>query len=451
MNFGAGWNEHACGALELREAAIAGMAYAGSETPTCRRLSRQRDGTMELAIMSLSKSTTAEPTFSFGIEEEYYLVDRTTRALAKDAPKRLLAALRKRLGKQFSEEYMRSQVEICTPVCHDTDTARDYLTEYRRSIAAEAENFGLAPIAAATHPFSLWRHQRHRDKPRYNEIAEDFQVLGRRMLVCGQHVHIGIEQADLRIVVMNELRQYLPVLLALSTSSPFWGGETTGLKSYRTAINDSTPRKGIPERFENWAHFQRAVDVLVGAGLIDDASKIWWDIRPSVSFPTLEVRIMDVCPLVDDAICITAILRCLCRYICRTYKTRSAMVCPMVLINENRWRAQRYGIDEGLIDIDTGAIVPVSHVVSDILQRIREDAEYFDCVTEVERARTILLRGTSADRQVALYKGLCDQGFDADGALVGVVDELIADTVAAETHSLAGSTIKAPPEFARRV
>ena len=375
--------------------------------------------------------TALEPSFSFGIEEEYYLVDSETLGLAKDPPRRLLSALKKRLGKQFSEEYMRSQVEICTPVCNDADAARDLLVGYRRAIAEEASRYGLVPIAAATHPFSLWRHQRHRDKPRYNDIAEDFQALGRRMLVCGQHVHIGIEQPELRIVVMNELRQYLPLLLALSTSSPFWGGEKTGLKSYRTAINDSTPRKGIPERFQSWQHFQRSVDVLVGAGIIDDASKIWWDIRPSVRYDTLEVRIMDVCPLVEDATCITSLLRCLCRYICRTHTGyAAALPCPMVLINENRWRAQRYGIDEGLIDPVSGTIVSVGVVVDRLLELIRDDAHFFDCVTEVEHARTILLRGTSADRQVACFSQLLEQGRSRDDALAGVVDQLIADTVA---------------------
>ena len=378
---------------------------------------------------------TKEPTFSFGIEEEYYLVDRTTRALAKDPPRRLLTTLKKRLGRQFSEEYMRSQVEICTPVCHDADEARGYLFDYRRAISEEAAAFNLAPIAAATHPFSRWRQQRHNDKPRYNAIAEDFQGLGRRMLVCGQHVHIGIEDADLRIVVMNELRQYLPLLLALSTSSPFWNGDDTGLKSYRTAINDSTPRKGIPERFQSWQHFQRSVDVLVGAGIIDDASKIWWDIRPSVSYDTLEARIMDVCPLVDDAIAITSLLRCLCRSIVRTHTGFApALPCPMVLINENRWRAQRYGIDEGLIDPVSGTIQPFDRLLEALLETLAEDAEFFNCADELARIRSIIVRGTSADRQVAHFNHLIADGHSKEQALIGVVDQVMTETVSDTTY-----------------
>ena len=369
-----------------------------------------------------------EPTFSFGMEEEYYLVDQRTRALAKDPPRRLLAELKKEIGNQFSEEYMRSQIEISTPVCHSANDARTALIELRQSIAGMAGGYGLAPIAAATHPFSLWRHQRHRDKPRYNDIAQDFQGLGRRMVICGLHVHIGIEDRELRIAIMNALRPFLPLMLALTASSPFWGGEDTGLKSYRTAINDSTPRKGIPERFANWRDFERTVELLVGAGIIDDATKIWWDVRPSVRFETLEVRIMDVCPLVDDAVCVASLLRCLCRYLCRMKANLKAQQCPQMLITENRWRAQRYGIAEGLIDPATGKVVPVKVLVEQLLAMIRDDAEYFGCVDEVEHARTIVTRGTSADRQLARYQHLIKTGVSESTALAGVVDQLIEDT-----------------------
>ena len=388
-----------------------------------------------------------EPTFTFGVEEEYYLVDITTRALAKETPKRLMASLRTRLGKQFSEEYMRSQVEICTPVCTDIATARDLLVEYRNAVADEAKHFGLAPIAAATHPFSRWRHQRHRDKPRYNAIAEDFQALGKRMLVCGQHVHIGIEDPEARIVVMNELRQYLPLLLALSTSSPFWGGETTGLKSYRMAINDSTPRKGIPEHFHNWAHFKGSVDILIAAGIIEDASKIWWDLRPSVSYGTIEARIMDVCPLVDDAIALTALLRCLCRFIWRTHADKPATLpTSLILINENRWRAQRYGVEEGQIDPTSGSIQPLRDILATILEAIAEDAAVLNCSAEVAHTQTILHRGTSADRQLTRFQQQTDIGAPREAALVAVVDQLMAETLARPGAATVAGVTQRPAE-----
>src|SRR5262245_8742709 len=201
--------------------------------------------------------------FPFGIEEEYYLVDLDTRDLAAEVPARLFAAFKAALGTQFSTEYVRSQIEVNTPVCHSMAQARRRLLHFRRTIADLAAPHGLAPIAASTHPFARWRHQDHTDSPRYNSIADDLQSVGRRMVISGLHVHVGIDGDDLRIDLLNGLRQFLPVLLALSTSSPFWQGENTGLKSFRTAVNDATPRRGIPEGMASWSDFQRTVDVLV--------------------------------------------------------------------------------------------------------------------------------------------------------------------------------------------
>jgi glutamate---cysteine ligase / carboxylate-amine ligase len=377
--------------------------------------------------------------YSFGIEEEYYLVHAGSRALVKEPPRRLIASLKTAHGPSFSEEFMRSQIEVSTPVCGSADDARTALIDLRRSIARKARRYGLAPIAAATHPFTLWRHQRHRDSQRYNAIADDFQALGRRMLICGLHVHIGIERPDDRIALMNDLRPYLPLFLALSGSSPFWGGEITGLKSYRTAINDATPRKGIPEAFANWRDFERAAAALVDAGVIEDATKIWWDVRPSVRFPTLEVRIMDVCPLIEDTIAITSLLRCLCRYLDRTRAARRGRPVAALLCNENRWRAQRYGLSQGLIDTEHGGMVAISDLVETLLDRTAEDAAYFGCADEVEHIRTILVRGTSADRQLARYETLLASGVSQRVALAGVVDQLIEDTLSDVTDDHGGS------------
>lgn len=379
-----------------------------------------------------------EPFFSFGIEEEYYLVDRHTRALVTEPQRDLMAALKARIGSQFSEEFMRSQIEIGTAVCSTADEARAALIELRRMVIDLAAEHGLSPIAASTHPFSHWSEQRHRNRPRYNSIAEDFQAVGRRMVISGMHVHIGIADQNQRIAVMNALRPYLPVLLALSTSSPFWGGERTGLKSYRTAINNSTPRKGVPEHFANWKDYQRSVEVLIKAGIIEDTSKIWWDVRPSHKYPTLEVRITDVCPLVEDAICLASIIRCLCRALLRMRTVHNGRHDSLLVINENRWRAQRYGLDAGLIDPVTATVLSGADIVDEMLAMIREDAEVFDCVDEVEHARTIVRRGTSADRQISRYDLLVEQGVAEETALAGVVDELIEETQS-ETHPWAHS------------
>ncbi len=385
--------------------------------------------------------TNENNTYSFGIEEEYYLVHTASRALVKDPPRRLISALKTAHGKSFSEEFMRSQIEIATPVCTSADEARASLVDLRQSIARLARRHGLAPIAAATHPFTLWRHQRHRDSQRYNAIADDFQALGRRMLICGLHVHIGVERPDDRIALMNDLRPFLPLFLALSGSSPFWGGESTGLKSYRTAINDATPRKGIPEPFENWHDFERTVGTLVDAGVIEDATKIWWDVRPSVRYPTLEVRIMDVCPLIEDTIAITCLLRCLCRYLDRTRAGRRDTPVASLLVHENRWRAQRYGLSQGLVDTEHGGLVAIGDLVETILDRIAEDAEFFGCMDEVEHIRTIVARGSSADRQLARFETLMASGVTRGVALAGVVDQLIEDTLSGVTSEHGGSRL----------
>lgn len=370
-----------------------------------------------------------EPSFSFGIEEEYFVVDQESRDLAA-LPPQLLSLLKTSLRERFSEEFLRAQIEISTPVCTSSLEARRWLIYLRRSISDLASQHGLALVASSTHPFARWHQQCHTNSRRYNNIADDLRQLARRMLCNGLHVHIGIESDELRIELMNALRPFLPLLLALSTSSPFWQGEATGLKSYRTAINDAMPRKGIPEYFADWRDYKHAIGILSRAGVIEDASKIWWDLRPSARFQTLELRIMDVCPLVDDAICLAALARCLCRYLYRTRRNNfGALDHALILINENRWRAQRYGVENGLIDLNCGGLVDVRDLVDEVLELVHEDAQHFGCVAEVKYARTIATCGTSAERQLALYRKLRTQGYLLDTAFERMVDELIAETV----------------------
>ena len=366
--------------------------------------------------------------FTFGIEEEYGLVDLQTRDLVSDVPADLIEAFETSLGKQFSTEYMRSQIEIGTVVCRSMSEARREIRRLRRTVASLARGYGLAPIAAGTHPFARWGSQRPTDKQRYREIADDLQAVGRRMIINGLHVHVGIEDAERRIQLMNEVRLFLPVLLALSTSSPFWQGENTGLKSYRTAINDATPRKGMPEVFESLAHYEETVGALVAAGVIENATKVWWDIRPSCRFPTLEMRITDVCPRLEDGLTLAALFRCLCRHLSR--RPGAAASPSLLVINENRWRAQRYGIDEGLIDAAAGQIAPMPEIVDQLVEMLRDDAEALNCVTEIEHARHIAAKGTSAERQVTRFTQLRRQGATTRQALAGVVDMLIAETAA---------------------
>ena len=371
-----------------------------------------------------------QPSFTFGIEEEYFLISHATCALVCEPPKQMLDECAAELGDRFAMEYQRSQVEVATKVCTSMFAARAELAHLRSKVAAIGSRYGVAPIAGSTHPFSAWRTQRHADKRRYNAIAQDLKGVGRRMVISGMHVHVGIDDEDQRIALMNELREFLPLLLALSTSSPFWQGENTGLKSYRTAINDATPRKGVPEWFASWNDYCRTIETMVRSGVIEDATKIWWDLRPSARFPTLELRITDVCPLLDDALCIAAVFRCLCRCLLRRHSREGpSPYDSLLLLNENRWRAQRYGLEHGFIDIRKGEIRSSANVLDDTLAMVREDAECLDSNAEIDHARTILARGTSADRQIALYQRELARGLNSSAALKSVVDQLAMETV----------------------
>lgn len=371
-----------------------------------------------------------EPSFTIGIEEEYLLVDVETRDLATEPPEALLKDCEAVLEGQVSPEFLRSQIEIGTRVCKTVDEARGEVARLRSTVASIAGKYGLAPMAASTHPFAHWSSQHHTNKERYNELAQSLQVVGRRLVICGMHIHIGVEDDDLRIDLLNQVSYFLPHLLALSTSSPFWQGENTGLKSYRLSIFDEMPRTGMPPHFSSFREYQRTVEVLKQAGVIEDATKIWWDIRPSARFPTLEMRISDVCPLLDDAICIAALYMCLCRMLYRLRRSNQRWrTYPGFLINENRWRAKRHGTEKGLIDFGLGEVVPFQDLVEEIFELVKDDAEFFGCEKEVQHAATILKRGTSADRQLERYHIHMEAGASEQEALKAVVDSLLEETL----------------------
>ncbi len=370
-----------------------------------------------------------EPTFTFGIEEEYLLVDPKTRDLVREAPRRLFEECAERLGKQVSVEFIRSQIEIGTGICSTPDEALRDLTRLRSTIVEVAGRHGLAPLAASTHPFAAWNEQQITDKERYSSIAHDLQITGRRLVICGMHVHVELGDDDLRIDVMNQMRYFLPHLLALSSSSPFWQGADTGLKSYRLAIYDESPRSGMPGVFGSWHEYKSTVDVLINADVIQDASKIWWDIRPSAKYPTLEMRMTDVCSYVEDAVCISQLYRCLCRMLYRLRLSNQRWrPYPLFLLEENRWRAQRYGVAGTLFDFGKGALVPYAQLLDEVLERTREDARHFGCEQEVAHAHTILKRGTSADRQLACAARARKAGATEREAMCAVVDQVLAET-----------------------
>ena len=373
----------------------------------------------------------AAPSFTLGIEEEYFLVDRRTRDLVRQPPAALLKQLEAKLGDQVKPEFLAAQIEVATGRCRNVAEARADLARLRKVAGEAAARHGLAIVAASTHPFAEYGETQHTDRERYRILARDLQGVGRRLLISGMHVHVGLDDDELRIDLMSQVAYFLPHLLALSTSSPFWRGEDTGLMSYRVAVFDGLPRTGVPEQFDSFGEYQRHVNVLVRAGLIEDASKLWWDVRPSARFPTLEMRLTDLPTLLEDSIAIAALYLSILHMLWRLRRSNQRWRrYAAMLISENRWRAQRYGIDEGLVDFGKGAVVPYAELLGEVLALVREDAEALDCWPEVSRAPDILKRGTSAHRQRRVYEEALERGADKRAALIAVVDRLIEETAA---------------------
>lgn len=368
------------------------------------------------------------PSFTLGIEEEYLLVNLQTLDLENDPPTSLLEECRDRCHhkEQVSRELLRSQIEVGTRKSDNIHEAREDLVRLRRVVTEVSANHGLAPIAVSTHPFARWLEQKQTERDRYSLLSSEMQAAARRMMVCGMHVHVGIDDDELRIDLLSQMTYFLPHLLALSTSSPFWEGEDTGLKSYRLTVLDGLPRTGLPEFFSSFGEYQRHVEILVNANLIEDSSMIWWDLRPSSRYPTLETRIFDMCTDIDDSVCLAAMTLCIsrCLYRLRLENQRWRRY-NRVLINENRWRAMRYGTDEGLLDLAKGEVVDFGALLDEIIDLIAEDAIALDCVAEVEHVRVIMQRGTSAHRQLSCYEDAVNSGANKQEALREVVKMLI--------------------------
>lgn len=370
------------------------------------------------------------PAFTIGIEEEYLVVDRETRDLIKSPPPELWDALGDVLGHQVTPEFLKAQIEVGTKISTTVKEARTDLARLRLDLAGVVDEYGAAIIAASTHPFAHWAHQETTEAPRYMRLAADLQHVARQLVICGMHVHVGIDNEHLRIDLMNQVKYMLPHLLALSTSSPFWDGVPTGLLAYRLVIFQNMPRTGLPEEFVSWGEYQRYLEVLVDGGLIEDSSKLWWHIRPSGKYPTLEMRISDVCTRLDDAMTVAAIYQCLLGFLYRLrVSNQKWRTYRSGLIDENIWRAQRYGVDGSLVDFGRGQLVPLSDLTEELIDLIAEEAAAFDVVEEVAHARDIVANGTSAHRQLDTYRSAIESGATEIEALRAVVDELIVDSM----------------------
>ncbi len=364
------------------------------------------------------------PPFTLGIEEEYLLVDQETLDLAA-APESLMDACKEELADQVSPEFLQCQIEVGTGICATISDAREDLGNLRRCIKRVANDHGLMPLAVSTHPFADWQNQHHTRRERYDNLQKDLGGVVRRLLICGMHVHVGLPDDDLRVDVMNQLSYFLPHLLALSCSSPFWQGRDTELASYRLTVFDNLPRTGLPPNFTSFSEYQRSVQIIIDSGLIEDTSKIWWDLRPSARFPTLEARICDVSPILEHTLSIAALIQSLTAMLCelKSHNQRWRQYSSF-LIEENRWRAQRYGMSEGLIDFGRGEVIGYDHLLDELIELTSPQAEKLGCLEEVRGARNILQYGNSATRQREVFFGAAQKGADRQEALKEVVRTL---------------------------
>jgi len=359
--------------------------------------------------------------FTLGIEEEFQIVDPQTRELRSHVSE-FLEEGKMILGEQIKPEMIQSMIEVGTGICKNIQEARADITRLRSIISGLAGKTGLAIVAASTHPFSHWQDQKIYDDERYALLVQELQTVARSLLIFGLHVHVGVADLDRRIHIMNAARYFLPHVLALTTSSPFWMGHNTGLKSYRSEVFKQFPRTDIPDHFDSYSSFQRYVDLLVKTECINDGKKIWWDLRPHPVFPTLEFRICDIPTRVDDTVAIAALFQAIVAKLTKLIeKNLGFRLYRRMLIQENKWRAVRWGIDGKMIDFGKQKEVPTRDLILELLDFVDDVVDELGSRKEVEHIHTILERRTSAEEQLRVFAETND--------LKAVVDRLIELTM----------------------
>lgn len=370
--------------------------------------------------------------YSLGIEEEYFVFDAATRRAVRRVDKRFMKAAKAALGDRVTAEMLQSQIEVVTPPCDSTAEARAHLAHYRRTLGEAAADRKLGLAAMGTFPLAFWPEQIMTPKERYGAIMDDLQMIGMRNMLCGLHVHVEVPDTDTRINLLMRLTPYLPLLLALSTSSPFWQGHFTGLTGYRLAAYDELPRTGLPELFRTNEDYREFVDALVGAKIIPDASYIWWALRPSKTYPTIELRVADSCTRLDDAVAIAALFRCLVRALDRDRGLNAGFDrVGRAISKENKWHAQRYGIAATFVDPFSRQPMSTKAWLGRVRGLVTDDIAYFGCAAEIDRLEVILHEGTSADRQIALFTQAQAAGRRRLTAFKEVIDWVAAETLAA--------------------
>src|SRR6187431_1379540 len=359
--------------------------------------------------------------FTLGIEEEFQIVDPETREL-KSHVSEILDEGKLLLGEKIKPEMIQSMIEVGTGVCANIQEARQDITTLRCIISGLARKKGMAIVAASTHPFSKWSEQEIYEGDRYKLLVDELQMVARSLLIFGVHVHVGVPDLERRIQIMNAARYFLPHVLALTTSSPFWLGFNTGLKSYRSEVFKKFPRTEIPDNFESYQQYQSYVDLLIKMNCMQDGSKIWWDLRPHHMFPTLEFRVCDIPTRVDDTIAVAALFQAIvARLDGLIEKNLGFRLYRRALMQEKKWRAVRYGLDGKMVDFGKQKEVPVRDLIRELLDFIDDVIDELGSRKEIEHVHTILERGTSADRQLQIYRETND--------LKAVVDDLIKMTM----------------------
>jgi carboxylate-amine ligase len=364
------------------------------------------------------------PSFSLGIEEEYQTVDPVTRDLRSHIETEMLAAGKLRLQERVKAEMHTSVVEVGTRVCRNIDEAREDLYDLRREMIKLARDHQLLLVAGATHPFADWRTQQIYPDPRYHQVVKDLQLVARANLIFGLHVHVGIEDREAAIRIMNSMRYFLPHIMALATNSPFWLGLNTGYKGYRAKVFENFPRTGIPDSFSSYSEFENYVNLLVRTNCIDNAKKIWWDIRPHPFFNTVEVRACDIPLRAEESVAIAALIQATAAYLYRLHESNQDFrQYGRALLMENKFRAVRYGLDGNLIDFGKQQEVPLRDLIEEFLVLIDPAIDELGSREAIEGVRTILKTGTGADRQLKVFE-------ESNGDLKAVVDYMATETAA---------------------
>lgn len=365
--------------------------------------------------MTLPFHSSHEPTI--GVEVEMQIVDLKTRHLASRITE-ILDRVPKSLQERIKPEFMQSTLEVNTEICHNLQQVEANLREFIALTRKIADKLGLGLLSASTHPISSWKDQRVTPDPRYQRLQDEFQILGRRLNICGFHVHIGITDGDKATAILNILRGYLPHLLALSTSSPFWCGYNTGLYSSRINIFEVLPTAGLPPRIKNWAEFEKLVEILISTRTIETTREIWWEARPHPTFGTIEVRVCDSPSTVENMLVLTALIQALVVRLCNLYERKELPEIPLrQLVEENRWQAARHGINGYFIDYTTHRTLPIRRAVQNLLTRLHDTADTLGTLPYLEQIDRIFSQGTSAHYQLRV--------FEKTGSLPAVVDHLM--------------------------